>query len=60
MKTTHTMDEFEQVYFPEEYARKQREKRIEEVGYGQAMAEEALERVFGKGSGATSAEKGGE
>lgn len=53
-KAIRSMEEFERRFFPKDYARKQREKRIEEVGEGTVMAEETLERVFGKRGADTS------
>ena len=47
-KAIRSMEEFKHVYFPRDYAKEQRDKRIQQIGFGRVMAEEALERVFGK------------
>lgn len=45
MKPIRSMDEFYERFLPKTWKRIQRKRRIKEVGFGQAMAEEVLKRV---------------
>lgn len=47
-RVIRSMEEFERIYFPRDYAKKQRDARIKKVGLGVVWAEEALAKVFGK------------
>ena len=44
-RTIRSMEDFERIFLPRTYRRKQQTKRIKELGWGVVMAEEALKKV---------------